>query len=75
MKKRKYDGSEGFIQSLKDMFEDRTTGWGWLMVFSGVPFVILGVLLQPWDVDWNIYLSYFGGFWMIFGFVWIAVTG
>ena len=33
MTKRKYDGSEGFIQSLKDMAEDRTGGWGWLMVF------------------------------------------
>ena len=75
MTKRKYDGSEGFIQSLKDMAEDRTGGWGWLMVFFGAPFVALGVLLEPWGVDWNIYLSYFGGFWMIFGFVWIGFTG
>ena len=68
-KKPKFDGTDSFIQEIKNLASD-SSGWGWLMVFFGVPFVIVGMLLQ--EYNWHIYLSYFGGFWIIVGFVWAA---
>ena len=68
-KKPKLDGTDGFIQEIKNLASD-SSSWGWLMVFFGVPFIIVGMFLQ--EYDWHIYLSYFGGFWVIVGFIWGA---
>ena len=69
-KKPKLDGSNSFIKEIKNLASDNTSGWGWLMVFFGAPFIIVGIFIQ--EYDWHIYLSYFGGFWVIVGFIWGA---
>ena len=69
-KKPKLDGTDGFIQEIKNMIDDRDM-WGWLMVFAGAPFLFLGMIFQ-YDFDWAIYASYIGGALAIVGFLWGA---
>ena len=70
-KKHKLDGTEPFIETIKSMIEDKSM-LGWLMVFAGVPFIVLGILLEG-SYDWHIYLSYIGGGLVVAGFVWGAI--
>ena len=72
-KKPKFDGTHSFFQEIKNLASDNTSGWGWLMVFFGAPFIIVGMVLQ--EYDWHIYISYFGGFFAISGFIWVAFRG
>ena len=69
-KKPKLDGTDGFIQEIKNMIDDRDM-WGWLMVFAGAPFLFFGMIFQ-YDFDWAIYASYIGGALAIVGFLWGA---
>ena len=69
-KKPKLDGTDGFIQEIKNMIDDRDM-WGWLMVFAGAPFLFFGMIFQ-YDFDWAIYASYVGGALAIVGFLWGA---
>ena len=55
-KKPKLDGTDGFIQEIKNMIDDRDM-WVWLMVFAGAPFLFFGMIFQ-YDFDWAIYASY-----------------
>ena len=70
-KKPKLDGSNSFIKEIKNLASDNTSGWGWLMVFAGVPFLFFGMIFQ-YDFDWAIYASYIGGALAIVGFLWGA---
>ena len=56
---------------LKEMIEDKDM-WGWLMVFTGAPFVFFGMMFQ-YNFDWAIYASYIGGALAIVGFLWGAI--
>ena len=69
-KKPKLDGTDGFIQEIKNMIDDRDM-WGWLMVFAGAPFLFFGMIFQ-YDFDWAMYASYIGGALAIVGFLWGA---
>ena len=72
-KKRKLDGTDGFIEDIKNMAEDKDM-WGWLMVFAGAPFLFFGMIFETtWD--WAIYASYIGGTLAVVGFVWTAIKG
>ena len=70
-KKPKFDGTHSFFQEIKNLASDNTSGWGWLMVFTGAPFLFFGMIFET-TFDWAIYASYVGGTLAVFGFVWAA---
>ena len=73
-KKPKLDGTESFIQEIKNLASDSTSGWGWLMVFASAPFLFFGMIFET-TFDWAIFASYVGGTLAVVGFVWAAFRG
>ena len=55
------------------MIDDKSM-WGWLMIFTGIPFIVFGWIFEN-TFDWGIYASYVGGTLVVVGFIWGAIKG